>query len=37
MTGVNRQMEIQKESNYYDLLLTEEPPAMFLNLALKKL
>src|SRR3970040_1993021 len=24
MAGVNRQMDIQKESNYYDLLLTEE-------------
>lgn len=38
MTGVNRQMEIQKESNYYDLLLTEETSRyVFRILALKEI
>lgn len=38
MAGVNRQMEIQKESNYYDLLLTEETSRyVFRILALKEI
>ncbi|HEY4616805.1 MAG TPA: lytic transglycosylase domain-containing protein [Flavobacterium sp.] len=38
MAGVNRQMDIQKESNYYDLLLTEETSRyVFRILALKEI
>lgn len=38
MAGVNRQMVIQKESNYYDLLLTEETSRyVFRILALKEI
>jgi hypothetical protein len=38
MGGVNKQMEIQKESNYYDLLLTEETSRyVFRILALKEI
>jgi membrane-bound lytic murein transglycosylase D len=38
MAGVNRQMEMQKESNYYDLLLTEETSRyVFRILALKEI
>ena len=38
MTGVNRQIDIQKVTNYYDLLLTEETARyVFRILALKKL
>jgi hypothetical protein len=38
MGGVNKQMDIQKESNYYDLLLTEETSRyVFRILALKEI
>src|SRR5690606_27758534 len=38
ITGVNRQIEFQKETNYYDLLLTEETSRyVFRILALKEI